>query len=238
MQIAVCDDDKREAEQLAVLIGRCPQYKEIPADIYDSFSRLLRNIKSGKKYDVVFMDIEWKMEDTGIDFASMLYAAEPNAQIVFATGYAKYSQDIFSKKINLAGFLIKPVDQEKLNELAEVIEKKRELRSSRILNIISDRKSLKIPADRILYIESNLHQCLIHTDKESIKCSEKLTEILKRLPENFQMSHKSYLINMDRIYKMEGNTVYLDNGECLPISRAQNSKFTEKFFRYIGEKDG
>ena len=236
MQIAICDDDRSAAEQLAILIPECSKFSNVRADIYEDFPSLIEGIHKGIKYAVVFMDIEWKIEKTGIDFASELFTEDNEIQVVFVTNFSEYSQDIFLSKLNLGGFLIKPVDLKKLNELSVILDKKRILRKGQVLCVTSGRKDLKIFTGRILYIESNLHQCLIHTNKEIIKCNEKLNEILKRLPENFKVCHKSYLVNLERVYKLDGRTVYLDNGESLSVSRALHKCFAEEYFSYLGDK--
>lgn len=237
MKTAVCDDEKLAAEQMARLIGNCPQCQEVESDVYTDFGLLLQTVKKGRKYDIVFMDIEWNAGKTGIDYAEELFKADMEIQIVFITAYAEFSQDVFLRRINLGGLLLKPVEQEKLNYLSEILECRRKKYEARVLNVLSDRKSLKVAIDWILYIESNLHQCLIHTNQENIRCSEKITELIKRMPTNFQLCHKSFLVNMDRIYKLEKGKVCLDNGEYLTISRAQSEKFMESFFIYIGKKD-
>jgi DNA-binding LytR/AlgR family response regulator len=236
MRLAVCDDEEYASDQLVGMLRKCPRSSTADIDVFDDFSLLRNRISDGVQYQAVFMDIELKKEKTGIDFAAEICRIDPYVPVVFVTGYAEFSQDIFLKEINLGGFLIKPADQSKIDALAEVLAWKWKESERRVLDVISSRKALKIPIRHILYIESSLHQCLIHTDRETIKCSEKLGDISRRVPKNFRLCHKSYLVNMDRVYKLEMNRVCLDSGEMLPVSRAQNAGFTEDFFRYIGEK--
>lgn len=109
--------------------------------------------------------------------------------------------------------------------------------SRRVLEITSARKTTCVPVSRIIYIESDMHQCLIHTDLESLKCCEKLNSIFQRMPDNFSLCHKSYLVNMDRIYKLEGSKTVLENGDRIPISRARYEEFRKEFFSYIEKKE-
>ena len=136
MQIAVCDDNK-EAEQLAVLIGRCPQYKEIPADICWPFEAPAE-YKKRKEIWCCFYGYWMENGDTGIDFASRCFMQ--SMRRLSLLGYA-IRGTFFSNK---SGQDFSPKLFEKLDELAEIEKRGSETAGS--LKIKSDRKSLEFPA--------------------------------------------------------------------------------------------
>ena len=52
----------------------------------------------------------------------------------------------------------------------------------------------------------------------------KLKNIIKELPEDFLVIHKSYVVNKQRIARYTYETVELDNGRVLTISQAQRNR--------------
>ena len=49
-------------------------------------------------------------------------------------------------------------------------------------------------------------------------------------------AHSSYIINISHVEKIVGNQVYLDNGECLSVSRTYQKAFRNIFTKNIAEK--
>ena len=66
MRVAVCDDLKESLDQIEELLKQVPYIEKI--DTFIDMGFFYDEIKDGKYYDVIFMDIDWKQEKTGIDF--------------------------------------------------------------------------------------------------------------------------------------------------------------------------
>lgn len=233
MKAAICDDELLSAEQLRDILLGNHSYGAV--EIYQDPDSFAEEIRNGDRFDIVFMDIEWEREENGIDFASELYQIAPGMLIVFVTGYVKYSQNIFLKPLNLGGFLIKPVEQRDFDSLTEVLAEKLKKEKDTLL-LKSGRKSIAIPLRKILYLESERHHTYICTDDDRIQCPERLSELTEKLPDRFEQCHKSYVVNMDAIYRMDGNRITLHNGDQIWISRSREQDFRDRYFHYIGEK--
>lgn len=233
MRAAVCDDDRIILGQIEELIGENDFYHS--EDGYTSAEELAEAVRSGKKYDVIFLDVELGASGSGIDFAERLKKLLPNAWIVFVTAYPKYSQDIFLREINLAGFLLKPVDREHFDALTGQLRKKVRDMSARKLVLTFRQRNLTIPTNEILYIESSAHQAIIHlAGGQSELCYEKLTELEKKLPSSFAQCHQSYLVNLEEVTSLESDSVVLSGGIAIPVSRSRLASFRDAYFRYIG----
>ena len=63
--------------------------------------------------DVIFSDIQMP-RPTGVELAAQLKTYAPNTKIVFVTGYDEYALDAF--RVHASGYVIKPVDAEKIRE--------------------------------------------------------------------------------------------------------------------------
>ena len=77
-------------------------------------------------------------------------------------------------------------------------------------------------------------------EQTSITCSSivviitgKLKNIIKELPEDFLVIHKSYVVNKQRIARYTYETVELDNGRVLTISQAQRKQVREKLLKEL-----
>jgi len=54
---------------------------------------------------------------------------------------------------------------------------------------------------------------LINTDAQRFTANSSLVDILKRLGNNFIRSHKSFIVNLNSIDKINGNRIYIGNQE-------------------------
>lgn len=99
------------------------------------------------------------------------------------------------------------------------------------------RKKLRI--SNIMYIESFQHRIVFHMNDTAETIYEKngsLSELEKRLEcHGFCRIHKSYLVNMMYVDKMECYKVHMENGIELPIPREKYRKVRESYFKVMGE---
>lgn len=234
MRLAVCDDEKAAAEMLSGRINSLSEYHQIR--IFTSIQRFQEAIDDGEQFDVILMDIDWKQENDGIDYAEELERISPSAQIIYVTGYnERYSQKIFLKPSNLCGYLVKPVEADLLAKLlqkaGETIER---LEQEKLL---VQQKGIvhAVPLRNICYLESMRHQIVIHTVQEEIICYDQIENIKKRLSSAFLQCHKSFVVNMNYIRRIDKNRILLQTGEEIPISKARYADTRTAYFRYMGE---
>lgn len=234
MRIAICDDETDALDMLQSRLehnGRVSQIRK-----YLSAKQLQDAIADGECFDLIFMDIELNEPKNGIDVASSVNEVCSDTQIVFVTGHPDcYYQQIFLKPVNLCGYLAKPVDPYFLEKLLQkALETIRALGAQKLL-IQRNGTIHLILISKIKYLESRGHQITIHTDDESIICYERLEKLMERLSPSFFQCHKSYLVNMDFIRRIEKSSVLLKNGGEIPISKAKYADTRNAFFRYMGE---
>jgi DNA-binding LytR/AlgR family response regulator len=233
MKIAICDDQQNALEHTMTKIrAGCPHNKIMT---FHRISNLFQEIKNGMKFDLVLMDIEWDGEKKdGIDFATELYNLSPKTKIIFITGYPqRYSQHVFLKNTNLRGFMAKPIDTDILLKNMEKIKNEIILEESRKLILKFNGIITLVDPDDILYIESRGHTATVHTTDNRHFCYEKLNDLAKRLPEQFALTHKSFLVNMDKIRRIERGLVLLEKDNDIPISKSRYNELRDKYFRYI-----
>lgn len=188
--------------------------------------------------EIIFMDIELDQDLTGVDYAEKINERSPETKIIFITAYTeKYIQDAYIKNINIKGVIPKPVKREYLEGIlakartAVTSEKKQKV----LLDLGSS--SEVVLSHSIIYAESNKHNTIVHTDDKDYTLRARLTDFADSLPSNFRVCHKSYAVNMDRIINVNRNSVILDTGKTIPISRSRSQEFRDIYFDYISTED-
>lgn len=164
--------------------------------------------------EVVFLDIAIKGQN-GIECARILTELDPKVKIIFATAHAEYMPEAF--ELYAFDYLVKPFDVGRVERTLERIaamsqpqpyeqEEKvvsQEHRQDKLL--IKGKESMSfIHIPDIILIQRENNATVIYTDKDSYVTSASMAELEKKLdPEQFLRSHKSYIINLSRIRKIE-----------------------------------
>lgn len=231
MHIAVCDDEKCYLESMEELLKDYPGVSRI--EYYGTLEELTEAQKNGTMYDLIFMDIEWNGNaENGIQYAAQYNCQSPRTQFIFVTAYNdKFSQEIFWEKLNLCGFLVKPVQKENLEKLLDKVREK--IFGSEALVLQHGGTTEKIPSNQIRYLESNAHQIVIHTLNGEISVYEKLDVYEKKLSKDFVRIHKSFLVNMQYIRRIEMKEITMQDGTVLPVSKTRYSASRDKYFRFM-----
>ena len=235
MKVAICDDEKIFFEQMEYLLKQIETVSRI--DKYDDIDILHANLEK-ETYDMIFMDIAWKgKEDTGVQFAASINDRYPNIQIVFMTAFSdKYAESIFFEKVNLCGYLIKPIKIQNLRFLVEKARKNMMHNQEEKILIKLKGNTQNVLLSDILYLESQGHQLYIYTKTEKILMYKKLDEFEEQMNTSFVRIHKSYLVNMNYIKRIERTLLTLHNGTELAISKNRAVAAKNKYLRFVSEQ--
>ena len=116
MLIFVIDDEESVLKETASVIEKAAPDAEIMT--FNRALLALEAIRSGKRPDIVFSDIEIP-GISGLDFALQTKELSPSTRIVFITGYRDYAVEAF--KIKAQGYLLKPVSVEDIKKELEYL---------------------------------------------------------------------------------------------------------------------
>lgn len=235
MKIAVCDNELLFLKQFLTLCQDFPSIEEIIP--FQDGERLLAEIKAGTSFDAVFMDIDFGDQRTGIEYSKELHEINPHVRLVYITGYTdRFVQHIFLSPSHLIGFLTKPVDKEIFSSILKKLQTSLDQDKQTLFCVVGKSDSISVPISSILYLESNAHRSMIYTDTESHSLYERLSALKERLPSCFLVCHKSYIVNMNKIKRIEKNVIILENLTEIPISKSQYATVKQTYFRYM-QKD-
>lgn len=233
-KIAICDDDIRILEGFSEIIQE--KYKgkfEITRHLSPFFLEQYVIDEQKGNVDIIILDIQLG-EENGIEVARKIQKEYPNIGMILLTGYLEYARDIF--RADPSYFLVKPVKREELFAAIDKCLKLQPIRESRELCIEVKGSVIRLPIQDIYYMESEKRRIHIYGETGHQECYGKLGDFMERLTEQFVRCHQSYIVNMDKIQKMEMEEILLINGEKIPVSRAKYSEVRERFIQYLKDK--
>lgn len=217
-EIAVCDDDAAFAADLERQISRAMERRAQPfrLTVFPDPAALLQSIESGRKYDLLFLDIVFARSEQGIRFAGYLRDRRYGAAVVFMSANRDYAADSYD--VPALHYLVKPVDQARLETALDRFLDQAQPVS---LRFSSPRGTFCVFLPDILYFEIYSHEIVIHkTDGTSETCLGTLKELENHLPPlTFVRPHRSYLVNMDHIVKIVRYQIQLSSGDDIPVSK-------------------
>lgn len=236
MRVAICDDEKVFLEQMEDILKSIPEIHQI--DCYNDWGKLNYNLENNCQYDLILMDIEWKQQkENGTHYAAKINQLYPDIQIIFVTAYNdRFSEAIFWEPVNLCGYLVKPVKYDNLMILLEKAMHNIDRQQKEKIVVQYKGVTETIPFANIIYLESSAHQLFIVTTTQRISVYGKLDDYEKKLNNSFIRIHKSFLVNMNYIRRIDRNELTLKNSMVLPISKAKYQLTKNKFFSFMGEQ--
>ena len=233
MKIAVCDDNIPFLEEMKEILLKETMVKTVVT--YSKPDQLISDIKEYEEFNLIFMDLEWENEKTGLYWGEEIYKSAPHLPLVFITGYNdRFAQHILLIKVNLLGYLTKPVNTDVLHRYLVKADALHERIEYLVMNIQG--RTVSVHTKDIIYIESDAHKVVVHTIQDTYTSYEKLSDVKERLSGDFAQCHKSYLVNMNYISVMDSKALMLKNKIELPVSRTFATRLRKEFFEFARKK--
>lgn len=182
------------------------------SDVYQVLE-LLRNNTSV----LVFIDLQ--MPDlSGMEVMQMNNNSQHD--FIITSAYQEYALEAFKYKV--IDFLVKPINFQRFHESVQKylnwrnsFEKESE---NKDLFIRAERKVYRINPNEILYVEGLKDYIRIHTTTDKIIAHENMKDFINKLSQTeFIRIHRSYIVPLNRIKILDGNSVCLEDDIRLPI---------------------
>lgn len=165
--------------------------------------------------DLIFLDIEmpgasgFNLLDAASDFCH-------SAQVIITTAFAEYA--IKGYDYNISGYLLKPIEPEKLNHaldkavasLQDAPEASLPPEKGHIL-IKEKGKWIKVDHDEILFCEGANVDVKVITPHGAYVTRDRVKNMVKLLPEeSFMRIHDSYIINLNHVKSFASNYTFVE----------------------------
>lgn len=184
--------------------------------------------------DILFLDINMPVLD-GIGFLKTL---RRQPQVIFTTAYKEYAVDAFD--LSACDYLLKPFSFERfIVAVDKAVDRLRPAATTYkapdtlptdFVFIKTEGRAYKLPFGDILYAEANGNYTKIVTESRQYLPGMTFSALEDLLPDNqFIKTHRSFLVNKNKITHLEGNRVFINNYE-IPIG----SNHRESFLKACG----
>lgn len=190
---------------------------------------------SGKKLlsysgdlDFLLLDIDMgKME--GIEAARHLNARGVKYKIIALAGAIERYKEAF--QIGAFRFIMKPVSESELFEALD--EGQAYMAGMGEIRVYWEGLPISIKQRDVNYIMSDRDAAVVFTNDSEYCSGDSLAKWVKELDERiFFKCHRSYIVNLGKIARIEKEMAILLSGEKIPISRRNKKAFLQAFREY------
>jgi len=202
VQCIIIDDEPLAIALIETHVAKFPNLEVIAtcSNALEGFEVL-----KSKRVDLIFLDIQMPLL-TGIEFLKSL--SDP-PKVIFTTAYREYA--IESYELEVVDYLLKPISFDRffkaINKYFRAVESKgnKEVvisakeNSAGFMYVNVNKKHHKILFSEILYAESLKDYVQIHTKETTIITKDKISDFEQKLPKHFLRTHRSYIVNTDKI---------------------------------------
>jgi two-component system LytT family response regulator len=237
----IVDDEFPSREELKYFMKNFSKI-EIVKEFEDPMEAL--NFLQENYVEVIFLDINMPNLN-GMNFAKIISKFSKKPKIVFITAYDNYAVEAFS--IKAFDYILKPYSENRiidtlkrlesettLNKTEEKEEKTENIYCSQKITLWQGDKMYVISLDEIYYCEACERETKIFTRNGVYIARHKISELEKKLPKkNFLRTHRSYIVNLDKIKEIVpwfNNTYNLKLqhiDDIVPVSRNNIKTFKE-----------
>ena len=234
MRICICDDERAvHGEIVRLLRENDANAAEYPVTDLYSGEALIEAYAQESPFDLIFLDVEMAAA-SGVDAARTVRARDKDVMIVFVSNHRKYVFDAFP--VGALHYLLKPVQPEAFADVyRRAMQRYRDLHAELHLKYNGDRYT--VPVREILYVEGVRRHVFFHTADGVLETVGKLSEYAPVLHANaFASPHTSFLVNLDKIVRIEKDEIVLQNGECVFCSVRCRADMLKAFDHYLGKR--
>jgi two-component system LytT family response regulator len=253
MRVLIVDDEPLARRGLRHELERVPGI-EIAGECANGREAVLAIVESNP--DLVLLDVQmpgW----SGFDVIERV-GVEAMPPVIFVTAYDKHAVRAF--EVHAVDYLLKPFGRERLAEALGRARDRLALATARAQDatpaasatalaasargqghfaeriVVRDGAQVHvIPSEQVDYVEAQDDYVAVHAAGHSHLKHQTLSELSETLdPERFVRVHRSYLVNVDRIARVEliakdQRVIILRDGKQLPVSRSGHERLREQW---------
>ncbi len=241
IRAAIVDDEELARALLREYLGQAGGV-EIVAECANGFEAV-KSIADHKP-DLVFLDVQMPK----LDGFEVLELIDPAIAVIFVTAYDQYAMRAFDA--NAVDYLLKPFSADRFRKAIDRVRQRRgspvpqqkisatelsaaarppEQKLERI--VVKDGAKVHIiPMDKLDYVEAQDDYIALRSEKKNYLKQQTISSIEAQLdPKRFVRIHRSYIVNLERIARIEPYTkdsrvAVLADGTQLPVSRSGHAK--------------
>ncbi|MCG8410463.1 MAG: LytTR family DNA-binding domain-containing protein [Bacteroidales bacterium] len=225
MNCIVIDDDAISRRILEEFIER-NEFLTLKHTFQNAVEAIRIFNNQNENIDLIFLDIEMPEMD-GIDFLSALLNPP---QVIIVSSKEKYALEAFD--YDVTDYLLKPFTYGRFYKAVSKAKKIHDYKNKENVDEIFIKKNsalVRLKYDDILWVEAMENYVVINSFTSKFTIHFTMKSIETQLPSSlFKRVHRSYIVNSQKISKIEDNIVYIESNEGtkgIPIGKAYKEKF-------------
>ena len=222
IKIAIVDDEEQTREQiLRTLKENIQEQHEVEIKLYASGESFFEEIQKGETADILFTDIQMQQLD-GVELGKLVRRICPDMYIVFITSYEEYAAE--SYRIEAYQYILKQDLEFRLPGVAEQLIEKLQKQKKEFCIIKDGTEQVKLLYKDILYLYKSKGTKYVNyvTTQGVVRERTSLENALKMLnSRQFLLVERGYAVNIKQICRVSGDTIYLEKGYEVPVSKAR-----------------
>lgn len=244
LSILAVDDEGPALDELSYLLERSAHVGRVAvARSATDGLRLLRD----EDFDVVLLDVRMPGLD-GLELAQILNRFAQPPAVVFVTAHEDHALEAF--EVGAAGYLLKPVDADRLEQVLRRVDRPSPAtsssagqgvvgdgeRRSRVLAVDTGSRTRLVPRSDVLWVESAGDYVRLHLrDGASYLLRTPMATLEEEWSDAFARVHRSYLVSLLDITEITTDgahsAVRLGDHE-VPVSRRHVHELRERLVRH------
>jgi len=178
----------------------------------------LSNMLQQQPVDLLFLDIQMP-HITGVEF---LRALRNPPKVIFTTAFEHYAIQGF--ELDVMDYLLKPISYDRFLKAAWKAKdyfalREQSANSVPYLFVKSNGRLEKVIFSDILFIEGMENYVAIYLENKKIITHNTIKSLMEKLPaKQFIQTHRSYVVAVDKISSIEGNTLHVQSYQ-VPVSK-------------------
>lgn len=235
IRIASIEDNPAEEDILKAHLARYGSEKNLELDVV-WFKSAVEFISQKRSFDIVLMDIDLPGVN-GMEAAALLRTYDEEVPLIFVTNLAQYA--VKGYEVNALDFIVKPVGYRSFSvRLDKAIRMLGRRRGNTIAIYTRDALRVLSTAD-IAYIEVANHELIYHvyagSEEELVHVRGSLKSAEAELEDtSFTRISNSCIINMNYVKRIQGDAIFMKNGETLYFSRSRKKPALEALAGFLG----
>lgn len=230
MRIAICDDDIHELASITSIINELQQAHSlaITYEVFNSPQSLLKKVQE-HAFDLLLLDVIMP-QMTGIELATTIRTFDTKIPIVFLTTSPEFA--LASYRVHAKDYLLKPID---CTLLYDVIMQEYQSEEA-FLAVKTADEIMQLPFNQIVHLELVARKLNIYlldnTVLQTFGTLSEYEDLLLHHPQFFR-PHRSYIVNLQHIAKLDKDGIHTITNIVIPIPKPNFAKTKTAYMNFL-----